>query len=183
MALADYIYNKPIIESERLIIRQLQPSDVPALKEWMPDKSLYTYWGKGPGKTDKYPELLFTKEEKPTKSFHLGIVMKENQKAIGEVWVYLIENDRMGKVAIRISNEYQGRGIVYEALMAVMRFCFKNTELQRLWTDVDIRNTASIKLLEKCGFQREGLIRQGKMVSTWCDYYIYGLLKSDLANI
>lgn len=182
MSLADYITNKPIIETERLTVRPLQPTDIPVLKEWMPDKSLYTYWGKGPGKTDKNPELLFTKVEKPTKSFHLGIVMKENQKAIGELWVYLIEKDRMGKVAIRLSNEYHGKGIAHEALMAVTRFCFENTELQRLWTDVDIRNTASIQLLEKCGFQREGQIRQGKMVSTWCDYYIYGLLKTDVTN-
>ncbi len=182
MALADYFYDKPTIETDRLFIRKLQTSDIPALKEWMPDKSLYTYWGKGPGKTDKNPELLFEKEEKPTKSFHLGIVMKDNQKAIGELWVYLIENDRMGKVAIRLSNEYHGIGIASEALIAAITFCFENTELQRLWTDVDVRNEASVKLLEKCGFYREGLIRQGKMVSTWCDYYIYGLLKTDLAK-
>ncbi len=182
MALADYFYYKPTIETNRLFIRQLQATDIPALKEWMPDKSLYTYWGKGPGRTDKNPELLFEKEEKTTKSFHLGIVMKDNQKAIGELWVYLIENDRMGKVAIRLSNEYHGIGIASEALIAVITFCFENTELQRLWTDVDVRNKASVKLLEKCGFYREGLIRQGKMVSTWCDYYIYGLLKTDLAK-
>ena len=182
MALADYIFEKPVIETERLTIRALKASDVPALLEWMPDKSLYTYWGKGPGKTDKNPNLLFEKEEKPTKSFHLGIILKENQKAIGELWVYLIENDRMGKVAIRLSKDYHGRGIASESLNAMMKFCFENTELKRIWTDVDVRNAASVRLLEKCGFQREGMIRQGKMVSTWCDYYIYGLLKEDIVN-
>ena len=33
-------------------------------------------------------------------------------------------------------------------------------------------------MLEKCGYMQEGLIRQGKMVNTWCDYSIYGILKS-----
>ena len=28
---------------------------------------------------------------------------------------------------------------------------------------------------------REGLIRQGKMVNTWCDYYVYGILDSDFS--
>ena len=37
-------------------------------------------------------------------------------------------------------------------------------------------------MLEKCGYAREGLIRQGKMVNTWCDYYIYGVLASDIAQ-
>ena len=59
------------------------------------------------------------------------------------------------------------------------KFCFENTELKRLWTEVNTRNIASQKMLEKCGYTREGLIRQGKMVNTWCDYYIYGILSSD----
>jgi ribosomal-protein-alanine N-acetyltransferase len=124
MALADYIENKPVLQTERLTLRQMLPSDVPALKEWMPDKAMYAYWGKPAGKTDKNPELL--------------------------------------------------------AMKAVIDFCFAQTELQRIRTDVDIRNIASWKVLEKYGFTHEGLIRQGRMVNTWCDYYIYGLLKTDV---
>ena len=48
MALADYINNKPTIETDRLVIRPMTAEDVSDLKEWMPDKSIYTYWGKGP---------------------------------------------------------------------------------------------------------------------------------------
>lgn len=180
MALADYIYNKPVIETERLIIRPMMISDVPALKKWMPDRSIYTYWGKGPGKAEMNPEMLFEKTERPTKSFHLGIAEKQNDEVIGDLWVYLIENDRMAQVAIRLSNEKQSKGYGTEALSAMTEFCFENTELKRLWTQVDVRNVASWKMLEKCGYKREGLIRQGKMVNTWCDYYIYGILKTDI---
>lgn len=48
-----------------------------------------------------------------------------------------------------------------------------------LCAEVDTRNLASQKMLEKCGYRREGLIRQGKLVSTWCDYFIYALLSTD----
>ncbi len=89
--------------------------------------AVYTYWGKGPSKAEKNPELLFEKDEKPTKSFHLGIKEKASGKVIGDIYVYLIENDRMASVAIRLA--------------------------------------------PAC---------QGKMVNTWCDYYIYGILKSDI---
>ena len=135
--------------------------------------------GKGPGKTDKNPELLFEREEKASKSFHLGIEEKESGKAIGDLWVYLIENDRMAAVAIRLAPARQGRGLGTEALSAMVRFCFGKTELKRLWAEVDVRNTPSQRMLEKCGFRREGLIRQGKMVNTWCDYFVYGLLDTD----
>ncbi|MBQ9818159.1 MAG: hypothetical protein IJM59_11950 [Proteobacteria bacterium] len=43
MALADYIHHKPVIETDRLIIRPMVPSDIPSLYEWMPDKTIYTY--------------------------------------------------------------------------------------------------------------------------------------------
>ena len=180
MALADFIYKKPIIETERLLIRPMRAADVPALKEWMPDPSIYTYWGKSPSKAEKNPELLFEKDEKPTKSFHLGVALKETDKVIGDIWVYLIENDRMASVAVRLSSKYHGQGYGTEALFAMTKFCFENTELKRLWTEVDVRNIASQRMLEKCGYKQEGLIRQGKMVNTWCDYYIYGILSEDL---
>ena len=179
MALADYIDNKPTIDTPRLRIRPMCKADVPALLEWMPDQTIYTYWGKSPGKTDKNPELLFEKAERPSKSFHLGVEEKASGKVIGDLWVYLIENDRMASVAIRLAPVRQGMGFGTEALSAMTRFCFANTELKRLWAEVDVRNIPSQRMLEKCGFQREGLIRQGKMVSTWCDYYIYGMLSTD----
>lgn len=182
MALADYIKTKPVIDTARLRIRPMCAADVPALREWMSDPSLYTYWGKGPGKADKDPSLLFVKSEKPVKSFRLGIEEKASGKVIGDIWVYLIENDRMASAAIRLAPECQGKGYGTEALSAMTRFCFEHTELQRLWAEADVRNIPSQRILEKCGYTREGLIRQGKMVNTWCDYYIYGILASDTAG-
>ena len=181
--LEDYINNKPVIETDRLIIRPMEVSDVPALKKWMSDRSIYTYWGKGPSKAEMNPELMFEKTEKETKSFHLGIAEKESNEVIGDIWVYLIENDRMAQVAIRLSKDKHGKGYGTEALSAMTEFCFENTQLQRLWTKVDIRNIASSRMLEKCGYTKEGMIRQGKMVNTWCDYYLYAILASDLDEV
>lgn len=179
MALADYLHDKPVIETERLVLRPLVRADVPALREWMPDERLYRYWGKGPSKAEKNPELLFGREERATKSFHLGIAEKKSGKVVGDIWVYKIENDRMASVAIRLAAACQGKGYGTESLGAMTRFCFEHTELRRLWTEVDARNTASCRMLEKCGYVREGLVRQGKMVNAWCDYFIYGRLAGD----
>ena len=115
MVLADYIYEKPTICTDRLIIRPMSKNDVPALKEWMPDKSIYMYWGKGPSKAELNPELLFEKDEKPTKSFHLGIAIKETDKTVGDLWIYLIEKDRMASVAVRLSKSVHGCGYPFFA--------------------------------------------------------------------
>ena len=179
MALADYIDSKPVIETARLRLRPMRPEDVPALEEWMPDKAIYAYWGKGPGKTDRNPALLFAKPAKPSKSFHLGIEEKATGKVVGDLWVYRIENDRMATVAIRLAPFRQGKGYGTEALSAMIRFCFDCTELRHLQAEVDVRNAASRRMLEKCGFRQEGPVRHGKMVSVRCDYCVYGLLKGD----
>lgn len=183
MKLQDYIYNKPVLETERLRLRTLQYEDVTDLKEWLGDNSIYRYWGKRPGKNDLHPELLFQKPEKPTKSFHWGIVYKQDNKVIGDMWVYLIENDRMAKVAFRLSPAYQGNHLMTEALARVVSFCFEETELKRLWAEVHVLNVASYKTLEKAGFKREGHIREGKMVNTYCDYYLYGMIKADYIEL
>lgn len=180
MSLQDYLTEKPVLETNNLILRTLRIEDVDDLNEWLGNPQLYKYWGKRAGKSDLDAKLMFKdSEQKPVKSFHWGIVHKADNKVIGEFWVYKIENNRMAKVSYRLSEDYKGKGLMTEALNAVVKFCFENTELKRLWTDVDVRNTPSCKVLTKCGFTKEGHVRQGKMVSTYCDYYLYGMLKDD----
>ena len=42
--LKDYEINKPVLETDRLIIRTLNEADVPDLKEWLGRDEIYTYW-------------------------------------------------------------------------------------------------------------------------------------------
>lgn len=175
--LKDYIINKPRIESKRLILRTLVETDVPSLKEWTPNKEIYKYWGKNPGKSDINPELLFNKPPKQNKSFHLGIELKENKKIIGDIYIYLIEKNIKAKVAIRLNPLYHNKGYGTEVVNMMVNWCFNNTELQIIWSDVAIENIASIKLLEKCGFRKKKEVENGKMVSIICNYYIYELSK------
>jgi ribosomal-protein-alanine N-acetyltransferase len=53
----------------------------------MGESSIYQYWGKRSRKSDLNPELFFQKQEKSTKSFHWGIIHKQDHKVIGDMWV------------------------------------------------------------------------------------------------
>ena len=57
--LADYLTEKPVLETDRLILRPLTEADVPDLEKWMPDPELYTYYGRGVSKGERNPALLF----------------------------------------------------------------------------------------------------------------------------
>ena len=175
--LKDYVLNKPVIKDELIILRPLVKEDVNDLKEWTAMSEIYQYWGKNPGKYDLNPELYFVKEMKPSKSFHLGIELKEEKKIIGDIYIYLIERNKKAKIAIRINPLYHSRGIATDAIKLMTGWCFLNTELELIWSDVDVNNLASIKMLEKSNFKRTETVIAGKMVSTMCDYYIYELTK------
>ena len=187
--LKDYLTDKPILETDRLIIRTLNESDVADLKEWLGRDEIYTYWGRKASRNEKNPELMFAPDprpwvkRKPSPDFDWGIVLKESNKVVGMIAVFDIQNARMGDIGYRVNPEYWNMGITTEALKEVIRFIFENTEIERLNGRVDVRNIGSNRVMEKCGLIKEGTVRQGKMVSVYCDYNIYGMLRDDYMGL
>jgi ribosomal-protein-alanine N-acetyltransferase len=59
-----------------------------------------------------------------------------------------------------LSEPYWGRGIVTAAVGATVRFIFANFDIVRLAAPVFEWNPASMRVLEKCGFVREGVLRK-----------------------
>ena len=185
--LKDYEIEKPVLETNRLVLRSLTVDDVEDLREWLGLNEIYTYWGRKASKGECNPELLFIDprpwvKRKPSVDFRWGIELKSNKKVIGEISIIDIQNNRMGDVGYRISPMYWNTGIVSEALQEVINFIFTNTEMDRINATADVRNVGSNRVLEKCGFVKEGCIRHGKMVSVYCDYNIYGILAEDYRN-
>jgi RimJ/RimL family protein N-acetyltransferase len=79
-----------------------------------------------------------------------------------------------------MGSAYWGKGYMNEALTALIVHAFDVMELRRLEADVDPRNTASIRTLERLGFQREGFLRERWHVEGELqDAYFYGLLKRE----
>jgi RimJ/RimL family protein N-acetyltransferase len=70
-----------------------------------------------------------------------------------------------------------------EALRVLLRFSFSEMELHRIEADVDPRNEASIKLLERLGFHREGYLRERWLVNGEInDTVFFGLLRREWAD-
>ena len=197
--LKDYLENKPILETPRLLLRPLTPDDVPDLRRWLARDEIYTYWGRPASKGEREPETMFVDprpwvKRKPSPDFKWGVVLKvpsdspaadsaikrePSGRVIGDISVFDIENNRMGSVGYRFDPDEWSNGYATEALREAVRFIFTCTELDRLQATADVRNTASNRVLEKCGFVLEGTVRRGKMVSAYCDYNIWGILRED----
>ena len=82
-----------------------------------------------------------------------------------------------------LARPYWGQGYMHEAMRAMVDFAFHEMQLHRLEADVDPRNTASVKTLERLGFQKEGVLRERWIVGDEVsDSALYGLLASEWAS-
>jgi ribosomal-protein-alanine N-acetyltransferase len=75
---------------------------------------------------------------------------------------------------------YAGKGLMTSGVRAVVGFSFETLHLNRLEAACLPRNTASIRLLEKVGFTREGYARKYLCIDgRWQDHVLYGLVRDD----
>ncbi len=75
---------------------------------------------------------------------------------------------------------YAGQGYMSEAVAMVQPYVFRTLWLHRLEAACLPRNGASIRVLEKAGFSREGLARRYlKINGQWQDHYLYAILSDD----
>lgn len=75
---------------------------------------------------------------------------------------------------------FTGRGLMTEAVRLILRFAFKDLRLHRVEANVQPHNRASIAVLERCGFTKEGFSRKYLKISgKWCDHERWAIIKED----
>jgi len=87
---------------------------------------------------------------------------------------------KVAEIGYWIRSDLAGRGLATEAARAVCDFGFDEARLHRIELRAWVENPASIRIAEKLGFTREGLLREASWAQAgYQDMYIYGLLESD----
>ncbi|MBM3520275.1 MAG: GNAT family N-acetyltransferase [Alphaproteobacteria bacterium] len=106
-----------------------------------------------------------------------------DQRLLGAVTLSNIHRGvaQMGTLGYWIGRPYARQGHMTAALGALDVFAFEHLQLHRLEAACLPANGASIGLLEKCGFQREGLARRYlKINGVWHDHFLYAKLALSL---
>jgi ribosomal-protein-alanine N-acetyltransferase len=79
-----------------------------------------------------------------------------------------------------IGRPYAGQGLMSDAVQAALAFAFDHLRLHRVEAACLPANAASIRLLEKTGFQREGFARRYLCINgMWQDHFLYAIVEDD----
>jgi [ribosomal protein S5]-alanine N-acetyltransferase len=86
-----------------------------------------------------------------------------------------------GSLGYWIGEAYARNGLMTAGVTALIPFAFGALRLHRLEAACIPTNTASVRLLEKTGFLREGFAREYLCINgIWQDHLLYALLKADV---
>ena len=174
------------IETDRLLLRRFTLDDAGAMyKNWAsdPDVTKFLTWPAHSGINVSKAVLeewvsLYAEEN----YYQWAIVLKEHgNDPIGSISaVRMDEEIDTVHIGYCLGKEWWRRGIMSEALKAVMDFFFDEVGANRIESRHDPRNPHSGMVMKKCGMKYEGTLRSSdKNNQGICDACWYALLKSE----
>lgn len=178
--------NIPSLETDDLILRPIEAADTESYFRLCGDPEVMRGWGTAahadPGQTEKLIAYLhdgFAKKE----SIRWGVVLKEQPgEIVGDVgfWRFVPARCR-AEVGAKLARHLWRKSYTGQALERILRYGFEEMNLNSVEGNAEPGNAASLRMIEKLGFVREGLLREHSFNAEkgiYVDTYIYTLHRS-----
>lgn len=174
----------PTLSGDRVSLRALQAHDLDSLFSIYSDPEVMRYWGASAMQTRSEANEFFAEvveDLRRRRCIQWGIARRSDDRIIGTIALFAVDvTARKCEVAFALGRAYWGRGYMHEALQIALGYALNEMDFRRIEADVDPRNLACIRLLERVGFKREGYLRERWLVpGETQDSLFYGLLKRD----
>jgi [ribosomal protein S5]-alanine N-acetyltransferase len=117
-------------------------------------------------------------ERSPGSMTRFAIVRRNGGEFVGSAGFHSVSPaNRTAEIAYDLAPEVWGHGIAHAACEVLTRWAFLHVGLVRVQGTTLVSNTRSQRVLEACGFEREGLLRRYRMVrGTPGDFWMYSRL-------
>jgi [ribosomal protein S5]-alanine N-acetyltransferase len=174
----------PTIHTARLVLRPLDPNDADALFAMHSNARVLRYWDAAPWRERERAERFLAASRQLAdegSGARVAIARRDGNAFIG--WCALVRWNRefrSARLGYCFDERAWGHGFATEAADALLAWGFATLDLNRVQAEVDTRNVASARVLDKLGFVREGTLREDCIVAgEVSDSFIYGLLRRD----
>lgn len=169
------------LQTGKLSLRPIGIIDAEGLFAMLSDPESMKYWSDQPIKDIEAAKKVLredTESDARGDSMCWAVMLEGQETMIGKCILFQFSQaNRRAEVGYILNRKYWGQGLMRQALEAVIDFAFTTLDLHRLEADVDSENIPSLGLLERLGFQREGLFRERWCVyGEWQDSVMLGLL-------
>ena len=174
----------PTLTTNRLLLRYILPGDAEALFAILSDAEAMEFYGNEPHQSlDDTRELIRQIQARyaQREALRWGITLQGEDRLIGSCGLFHFDAgyDR-AETGYELNRAYWGKGIMTEAMSAVLTFGFRELGLHRVEAIIDIANERSKSLLLKLGFTYEGNLRQRyPFRDHFEDEHYFGLLKDE----
>ena len=174
----------PTIDTERLRLRPISDEDVDDFFEVYSNVEVMRYWSTPPLPSKEAARAQINEIHEGFKNRQFmkwAVALRSNDKLIGSVTLFHPDfTHRRVEVGYALGRAFWRQGYMQESLTALFNYAFDTLNFHRLEADVDPRNAASLSILERLGFQREGYLRERWHVDGEIqDAVFFGLLKPD----
>lgn len=175
------------VEGSRILIRQLQASDIEDFFEYRSDPEVCKYQNFMVRSKEETEAFINVQKERelgfPGDWLQIAIEHKQDEKLIGDCAILFREDEpRIVELGYTVNPNYQRKGYATEAVRLLMKTIFKDKDVHKVIANVDVRNPSSARVLEKIGFKQEGRFRQhfyDDEADAWFDEIQYAYLKDD----
>ena len=124
----------------------------------------------------------YAEDWRTDQSYAFFIFRKQDNLLLGGLTLANVRRGvaQAGSIGYWLGMPFASNGYMTAAVKGVLPFCFETLRLHRVEAACIPTNTASIRLLERCGFLREGYARQYLCINgVWQDHLLFARLKDD----
>jgi len=175
---------EPVLEREDLRLRPLRQDDIDDLFALQSDTRVMRYWSfpawtRREQAAERIEKLARDREN--AEFYTWAVTLDGADRLVGTVSLFAISREhRRAEIGYALASSLWGRGIATRMLRVAIDFAFGTLDLWKLEADIDPRNEASCRLVERVGFVREGLLRERwRVAGEVTDSAMYGLLRGD----
>ncbi|WP_267640760.1 GNAT family N-acetyltransferase [Haloarchaeobius amylolyticus] len=166
------------LRGDRLALRSVEPSDLDFLRHHQNDPAM-----RG-SLTRSFPQTIADAEsflDSVTVRENLAFVAIHAGERVGFVALFDVEHvPGRARLGYWVVPEHQGEGYATEMVDLVVEYAFDELRLHKVTADTLAANEASQRVLEKLGFDREGVLREHEYIDgSFVDSHLYAILRSD----
>lgn len=154
----------PALYTERLMLRELTEEDALAILICFSNPDVLRFYGQSPLANENQVKQIirnFAINYENRRGIKWGIAVKGEAGIIGTIgFQEWSQEHKRADISYALVPEMWGKGYAIEAANAVISYGFKGLNLTRIGAMVFTENESSIKLLEKIGFEKEGVLKK-----------------------